>query len=400
MAKVVLRTQTPIWTGGIDAGQADRVHETGIIGSLRWWYEAILRGCGVQVCDPTTHNCTGCPACQAYGMTGQRRQWRFTFQGDHQHSFVGDPLLLPSGRIHRQKVRGQQRARAGGWFIGNGFVGDIVLQAVPLRADATSNVWELPLHLAARWGSIGPKTQIGYGVAQALDENSRPIIPDIDSLLQNLLTDNHSANNLPDLRHFFFSKLHFTTNRPTWWRQVNLIDIALTGQVRDAQGQVQLQNVSTELNALASLNCVPVAPAFRNWLRYGRTITLRNGQQRQVSILNGFKRGQERGAESEVFGTLQPDRSRSRLNISFAYLLPTDTWEIRVWGWTPDSNKYYRNQVLASLRTLLQTPANWMPLLGSGISNAGLSVWREFDSARDTVQRCNTMNVYLRSLLS
>jgi CRISPR-associated protein Cmr1 len=396
----MLRTLTPLWTGGIDAGQADRIHETGLIGSLRWWYEAILRGCGVQVCDPTTHNCTGCPVCQTYGMTGQRRQWRFTVQGNYKHSFVGDPLLLPSGRIHRQTVRGQQRTRAGGWFVGNGFVGDIALQSIPLRANATSNVWELPLYLAACWGSIGPKTQIGYGVAQVLDENSRPTIPNIDSLLQNLPADHHKANDFPDLRHIFFSKLHFTTTSSAWWRQVKLIDIALTGQVKDAQGTVQLQNVSTELNTLASLNFAPVAPAFRNWLRYGRTITLRNGQQRQVSLLNGFIRGQERDAESDIFGTLQPDRRRSRLNISFAYLLPTDTWEIRVWGWIPESKNYNRDQVLASLKTLLQTSANWTPLLGSAVSNAGLSVWREFDSARDTVQRCNTMNVYLRSLLS
>jgi CRISPR-associated protein Cmr1 len=398
--KLTLRTLTPLWTGGIDAGQSDRLHETGIIGSLRWWYEAILRGCGVRVCDPTAHNCTGCPACQAYGMTGQRRQWRFTIQSEGRHSFVGDPFLLPSGRIHRQTTRGRQRARAGGWYIGNGFVGDIALQALPLRPGTLHNVWELPLHLAARWGGIGPKTQIGYGVAQMLNENGQPVIPNIDSLLQNLATDNQAANNLPDLRHFFFSKLHFTTNTPNWWRQARLIDIALTGQVRDAQGTVQLQNVSTELNTLANLNCVPVSSAFRNWLRYGRTITMRNGQQRQVSMLNGFTRGQERDAESELFGTLQPDRSRSRLNISFAYLLPPDTWEIRVWGWIPNSNNYNRDQVIASLKTLAQSPANWTPFLGNGVSNAALSVWREFNSARDTVQQCNAMNAYLRSLLS
>lgn len=54
--RIFLKTVTPLWTGGIDAGQYDRIHETGIIGSLRWWYEAILRGCGVRVCDPTLHN--------------------------------------------------------------------------------------------------------------------------------------------------------------------------------------------------------------------------------------------------------------------------------------------------------------------------------------------------------
>ncbi|MCD6141803.1 type III-B CRISPR module RAMP protein Cmr1, partial [Candidatus Bipolaricaulota bacterium] len=43
--KVKIRTLTPLWTGGAD-GKVDRVHETGILGSLRWWYEAIVRGLG------------------------------------------------------------------------------------------------------------------------------------------------------------------------------------------------------------------------------------------------------------------------------------------------------------------------------------------------------------------
>ena len=38
---VKIRTLTPLWTGGLD-GTMDRIHETGIIGSLRWWYEAIV----------------------------------------------------------------------------------------------------------------------------------------------------------------------------------------------------------------------------------------------------------------------------------------------------------------------------------------------------------------------
>ena len=41
-----LRTLTPLWTGGVETGKMDRIHETGIIGSLRWWYETLVRGLG------------------------------------------------------------------------------------------------------------------------------------------------------------------------------------------------------------------------------------------------------------------------------------------------------------------------------------------------------------------
>lgn len=397
MEKAILRLHmlTPLWTGGID-NSADRIHETSIIGSLRWWYEVILRGCGVEACDPSDHICSGCAACQAYGMTGQRRRWRLMFASDEQNPFDGEAILLPSGRIRRSPNR---RPQAGGWYIGNGFVGNLKLQAVPLcHPTPHRNIWELPLHLATTWASIGPKTQIGYGVAEVLDENGNIVTPDVVALLQNLPTDNSQANDMPDLRRFFFAKLRFTASGD-WWRQVTLINTALTQQVIDPQGTVPLQDVSAELNALANLGCVPVAPAFRNWLRYGRTITIQSGQQRQVSMLRGFTRGQERDAETELFGKLQPNRRRSCLNISFAYCIAPDTWEIRFWGWIPSSNNYNREQVLESLKTLLQGATNWAPLLGNGVSNAFLSVWREFDSQRDTLRRYSTMNDYLYSLL-
>jgi CRISPR-associated protein Cmr1 len=51
--EVKIQTLTPIWTGGIEAGKCDRIHETGLLGSLRWWMEVLVRGMGGVVCDPT-----------------------------------------------------------------------------------------------------------------------------------------------------------------------------------------------------------------------------------------------------------------------------------------------------------------------------------------------------------
>lgn len=42
---VTLQPMTPLWTG--DANQRwSRVRETGVLGSLRWWYVAIVQGLG------------------------------------------------------------------------------------------------------------------------------------------------------------------------------------------------------------------------------------------------------------------------------------------------------------------------------------------------------------------
>jgi CRISPR-associated protein Cmr1 len=77
-------TLTPIWTGGVGQ-ESDRLHETGLIGSLRWWYEALVRGLGGYACDPTAEGrkCppynpevgkrSVCPACYLFGTTGWAR---------------------------------------------------------------------------------------------------------------------------------------------------------------------------------------------------------------------------------------------------------------------------------------------------------------------------------------
>lgn len=378
----ILKTLTPLWTGGIEAGQADRLHETGIIGSLRWWYEAILRGCGARVCDPATHNCVGCPACASYGMTGQRRQWRFTFQGGSQHPFNGDAVKIPSGR-------------KGGWYVGNGFVGDLEMQALPLRDGAMGDSWKLPLHLAALWGGLGPKTQIGYGVVDVRDEAGDLVEPDADSLLQGLPNGNHQDNSLPDLRHFFFAILQFKASGD-WWKQASLINLAIAPPKVSSGRPSQANDALVKLNALAKHGCVPVAPAFRNWLRYGNTITTQDGRRLSVSMLDGFVRGRERDATVELFGEVQGNnRRRSRLNVSFAYpAAKPGFWEIRIWGWVPPSRNYDRNAVLDSLYYLLDDAGNWQQLLGSKASDAAMAAWRDFDPAKRTMQQ------YLRNLLT
>jgi len=81
--EIKLKTLTPIWTGGVDR-DCDRLHETSIIGSLRWWYEALIRGLGGKACDPTNTKCEDkdhCAACELFGCTGWSRKFRLEILG-------------------------------------------------------------------------------------------------------------------------------------------------------------------------------------------------------------------------------------------------------------------------------------------------------------------------------
>lgn len=79
--EIKCRTLTPLWTGGVDQ-TCDRLHETGLIGSLRWWYEALVRGLGGYACDPRGDDrCPDkegkhCVVCELFGCTGWGRKFR------------------------------------------------------------------------------------------------------------------------------------------------------------------------------------------------------------------------------------------------------------------------------------------------------------------------------------
>ncbi|HEC32374.1 MAG TPA: type III-B CRISPR module RAMP protein Cmr1, partial [Deltaproteobacteria bacterium] len=79
---VKIKSLTPIlWTGDADRKNTT-LRETGIIGSLRWWYEALIRGLGGSACDPTSDakcpdkNGNRCDACELFGCTGWARKFR------------------------------------------------------------------------------------------------------------------------------------------------------------------------------------------------------------------------------------------------------------------------------------------------------------------------------------
>jgi CRISPR-associated protein Cmr1 len=84
-----LKALTDIRTGGVDKTEK-KLHLTGIKGSIRWWYEALIRGLGYYACDPRSDNSCRleekkldrtkditpqvksmiCPACYVFGCTG------------------------------------------------------------------------------------------------------------------------------------------------------------------------------------------------------------------------------------------------------------------------------------------------------------------------------------------
>jgi len=139
---------TPIWTG--DArGRTSRLISTGLLGSIRWWFEVVVRGLGGSACDPsdTSSRCPDkkgrhCVVCELFGCTGWARKFRFQVLDE-----VG---MTQSASIQANKI--------------------FQFRFVSLRAIRPEE-WaliDLTLRLIAEYGALGGKT-----IYKPSDESSR-----------------------------------------------------------------------------------------------------------------------------------------------------------------------------------------------------------------------------------
>lgn len=327
---IALNTLTPLWTGGIGKDM-DRLHETGIIGSLRWWYEVMLRGLGGKACDPTENPCglnaasfkqssaetlglrlneAGlCDVCQVFGATGWKRRFRLSAE---------QMEMAPAGPSRSIETTGERYNRSGKrpkwYFKGQGQGGKFQITLTSLNPDFDPHLLLAPLVLIGKYGGLAAKTQLGYGwVTFTPPTDFDPI-----SLLTALhITPSTPDPDLPALDNMFFTQVN--TNEP---------------------------GITATLNAKYD-----VRKLFRT--------TFHDTELRH--FICGTVRGERRQGAKIFFS--QPVNGR-----------------MRVWGWVPHNLPpagVDRDEIVAAIHKTL-----------SGIGK--FSYWREFDSPRDTVHPSET----------
>ncbi|MGE0683951.1 MAG: type III-B CRISPR module RAMP protein Cmr1 [Candidatus Binatia bacterium] len=202
-----LKTLTPLWTGGVDQ-TCDRLHETGLIGSLRWWYEALVRGIGGYACDPTDdsrcpdNNGKHCVACELFGCTGWARKFRLQVLDEKQN--IRESALLNANT-------------------------NFTLHFIELRPFKAEERWLLTktVEIAAKYGALGGKTTLkpqkrpkvgdDYGIVHVEGSQNALQIPKLNT--EQYLRSGQWCNSQvkePDLRWFFFVQNAFL-----WRRQIN-----------------------------------------------------------------------------------------------------------------------------------------------------------------------------------
>ncbi|MDQ7828652.1 MAG: type III-B CRISPR module RAMP protein Cmr1 [Armatimonadota bacterium] len=152
-----LNALTPVWTGSVKIENDrekivnEQVVPIGLLGSIRWWFEVLVRGLDGSACDPIDTKCRAkdhCVVCELFGCTGWARKFRFqVLAGADGDTIQREPLQM-----------------------GNRFR----LRFQPLREIAPEEwaLLDLTLHLIADYGAIGGKT-----VLKPSDETSRASRP-------------------------------------------------------------------------------------------------------------------------------------------------------------------------------------------------------------------------------
>jgi CRISPR type III-B/RAMP module RAMP protein Cmr1 len=147
-----LKALTDIWTGDV-AGKGGRLIPTGLLGSIRWWFEILVRGLGGKACDPTVKEvcCPDkagrhCVVCELFGCTGWARKFRFE-------------VLDEDGQPKQDQIRKDET---------------FILRFTELR-PIREEEWcllDLTLRLIAEYGAIGGKT--------VLKPSDEPGLADLD----------------------------------------------------------------------------------------------------------------------------------------------------------------------------------------------------------------------------
>lgn len=350
-------TKTPLWTGGIPAGKVDRLHETGILGSLRWWYEAIVRGLGGEACDSTTGKCQFnaenykkslaederqrlheaglCNVCQMFGATGWQRRFRLVVD----EVSISDASIQDTVELKRQVYMDYEgKERTPTWYFRDPTrhhpapntpkIGSFTLDIQSLEQDFSYIIAGL-IQFIADWSALGSRAQMGFGVVEPHGGRINTL-----AFYNHLISiaGSRTYTEFPSLRNIFFARIQ-----------------------RKNGGKL-----SAEENFI---------------LKYG---------------LRGLFAGRKNSdLRHFIMGTVKGERIAAKVKMSRIY---NHNQELRLWGWIPEKTSYYnalwnRDKIVKAIYNYLNR-------------NYSVQVWREMNSPRDTVHlSLNNANVYLRSLL-
>ena len=313
---VKIKPLTPIWTGNENM-ECKTLRETGILGSLRWWYEALIRGLGGSACDPTSDNrCPDkdgnhCDACELFGCTGWARKFRLVVEFN---------TTVPEVWVGTRKKKGNKYLKRN--VAGLMADGAIILKFIPLR-EISPNEWALlnkTLDIIAKYGALGARTSQGNGVIE-ITENNLPY-KDKNPEKSELTGIGKKAVS-PNLANFLFYKFHIKFNEEI----SNLINKKVFWTHQQDHHRFQ-DNWGDWRKVWNCYHFLPIAFHIRDAIR-----RMENDKNKRHEIFG------ESGKGSKIF-------------VSHGYKVNDTTVEVRVWGY--DVEDSIKNKIKEELKDKLK----------------------------------------------
>lgn len=215
-------TLTPLWTGDV-SHQCNDVKPSGVVGSIRWWYEKILEGQGCKVyrvCSTTSNQKCNfeldykklesalqdgdsvkevlnkqleniCPACQLFGCTGWNGKLSIHINPNGKENKAKYTVNVGTRQLHPNARRPLE-----GMMFDE--VSPLKIYFRPLK-DITVKEWKLlnlTLKTISKCGALGGRTAQGNGLIQIIDNNLpyHQEVPDIKDFEHGEFKDFFSGN--------------------------------------------------------------------------------------------------------------------------------------------------------------------------------------------------------------
>lgn len=364
-----IKTLTPLWTGNVD-GKCKTIKETGIIGSLRWWYEALVRGLGGYACDPTSDKRCElnykkfdnsikngrsiqesldeqiCPVCQLFGCTGWKRRFKLELNSE---KLLNAPFIIAKPNESQRPVfLGYYDKTGKAYKNKGGLVGGFEFDLIP-ENEGNIDLLGLLLQLSIDWG-LGAMTQKGFGVLSS-KENFKNGEKDLSNLPKPRNENTYSLP-LPKIDQFFFYKVPIKTE------SIGMITKEIS------KGLFKTMSDKKKGNYLEwdymSFSYIPSAPWVKRSIRslYSNKI-LRHYLMGFVSMKetkpihlkcwkHSIKKDKRKywcvNCREGSIDKLILEKTASKIHVSHIYnqnfyKTGKPSWEMKLWGWIPEIPK-------------------------------------------------------------
>lgn len=398
--EVQINTLTPLWTGGVDSGKVDRIHETGILGSLRWWTEVLVRGVGGQVKDPTSDdrssldlkkfdakayrqmqdevkrrqylcNAGLCDVSQIFGATG----WKHRFRLEVQDVQVFDAPIQHPIKANRTYTDDSGKQKTPTWYFPDPTkkevkpqppntpkIGTFTIKIQSLHPNFKPEVMGGLIQFIADWSVLGARPQMGFGVIQVMDDNfSKSIRLDPHPLYDWLKEVKGECKypELPSLQNIFLA-------------------------------QIQPKDSNTSFTEKDTFN---LKYDLRQCFRANKEANKSKGKHKDLILRadkdkdKNKKKDKDEDLRHCIMGT--NERIAAKVKVSRPY---ENDKLMRVWGWIPEEADIYKNGW--NREKVVDVIYQYL------IANYTLHIWREMNSTRDAVTPNKAdAQAFLRSLL-